>query len=175
MRQVGHVIKNAHTRTLDDIAGEVYQEIDRMALKVGRLLREAQQLAPGEFRRWVDESLPFGLDTARRLVAIHLSYEKLSESQIEQLPHPWQALYALRKHVNGKLPEALQSGEIHAGTTQAEAICKAREWSRDERTGVQVPDRYSAADLTAGRLMTFEPSELKPDVLRALNRWTSRL
>lgn len=145
-----------------------------MALKVGRLLREAQELAPAEFRTWVDESLPFGMDTARRLVAIHLSYQKLSEAQIEQLPHPWQALYALRKHVNGKLPEALQSGEIGKHTTQVEAIRKAREWSRDERTGVQVPDRYSAADLTAGRLMTFEPSDLKPDVLRALNRWTNR-
>jgi hypothetical protein len=174
MSKVSHITKITHTRTLEDIADEVYEEIDRMALKVGRLLREAQELAPGEFRKWVEESLPFGIDTARRLVAIHLSYEKLSESQLKQLPHPWQALYALRKHVDGKLPEALASGEIGTHTTQAEAIRKAREWSRDERTGVQVADRYGAADLTAGRLMTFEPSELKPDVLRALRRWINR-
>lgn len=174
MGNIAHLSQVTSDRTLDDIEAEVFESIDRMALTVGRLLREAQELAPKQFRSWVEERLPFGIDAARRLIAVHLAYSKLPQEQIDRLPHPWQALYALRKFVDTKLPEALASGEIGVHTTQMEAIEKAREWSHTETSKVSLTPRYGTADLVAGKLMTFEPSDLNPDVLRALIRWTGR-
>jgi len=174
MGKLAHLSHVTPVRTLDDIEVEVFNEIDRMALNVGRLLREAQDLAPKQFRVWVEERLPFGIDTARRLIAVHLAYSELPKDQIDRLPHPWQALYALRKFVHTKLPEALASGEIGVHTTQVQAIRKAREWSQTETPKASLTPRYGAADLVAGKLMTFEPSDLDPDVLRALIRWTAR-
>jgi hypothetical protein len=174
MGKIAHLSHVTPARTLDDIEVEVFDAIDRMALNVGRLLREAQDLAPKQFRAWVEERLPFGIDAARRLIAVHLAYSELPKEQIDRLPHPWQALYALRKFVDTKLPEALESGEIGVHTTQAEAIRKAREWSQTENPKVSLTPRYGSADLVAGKLMTFESSDLNADVLRALIRWTGR-
>jgi hypothetical protein len=174
MGKLAHLSHVTPSRTLQEIEVEVFETIDRMALNVGRLLREAQEIAPKEFRGWVEERLPFGIDAARRLIAVHLAYSELSNEQIDKLPYPWQALYALRKFVDTKLPEALASGEIGVHTTQVQAIRKAREWSQTQNPKVSLTPRYKTVDLVAGKLMTFEPSDLNPDVLRALTRWMAR-
>ena len=146
-------------------------EVDRMALKVGAILRAARAEHPETFRAWVENDLPFGLDTAKRLMAISEAYEKLPAATLEQLPRPWQALYALRALPLGELQAAVDAGVVTAGMTENEAKAVARRW----RTGTSAPmsstTRHHRADIAAGALMEFTPADMNPYVLRALRRW----
>jgi hypothetical protein len=162
------------TSRLEQIEAEVYSSIDRMCLRVGELLAEARSLNPGGFKSWVEQRMPFGYDKARRLIAIHLAYRELPPEKLEQLPLPWQALYALAPFSQGRLIEALDSGEIGPGTTQAEAITKARRWSNHRRPVDPLQPRYSTADTRAGALMEFSPDDLNPYVREALQRWLAK-
>ena len=162
------------TSRLDQIEDEVYSSIDRMCLHVGALLAEARALNPAGFKRWVDERMPFGYDKARRLIAIHLAYRELPPDKLQQLPLPWQALYALAPYAKGRLIDALESGEIGPDTTQAEALTRARHWSNHHRPSDPLTARYSTADTRAGALMEHAASELNPYVREALVRWLGR-
>lgn len=135
-----------------------------MALRVGLLLRQAQRLAPARFSSWVESDLPFGIDTARRLIAISKAYETLETSILERLPRPWQALYALRKLRPDQLALGVSRGLIGPTTTIKEAIAFA---------GGGQPDRsrHHRADLAAGALMDCSVDDLHPMVLRALLGW----
>jgi hypothetical protein len=156
---------------LEQIEGEVFASIDRMCLRVGELLAEARALDPAGFKRWVEDRMPFGYDKARRLIAIHMAYRELPPEKLRQLPLPWQALYALAPHAQGRLLDALESGEIGPETTQAEAITKARHWSNHRRAVDPLDRRYSTADSRAGALMELSASDLNPFVREALIRW----
>ena len=92
-----------------------------MALKVGAILRAARAEHPETFRAWVENDLPFGLDTAKRLMAISEAYEKLPAATLEQLPRPWQALYALRALPLGELQAAVDAGVVTAGISVGSA------------------------------------------------------
>ena len=168
--------KQAVKRSLNDIENEIYKSFDLMVLKVGELLHEARRSHPRAFPKWVDERMPFGLDAAKRIEAVYLAYRELPETVHRQLPKAWQALFALRNHVStGKLVAAIESGEIGPHTTQKEARKKAREWSESKSSSVKpVEPRYWEPDLIAGKLMGFEPSDLNPNVLRALRKWLEK-
>lgn len=142
-----------------------------MCLRVGELLLEARAIDPDGFRAWVESKMPFGIDKARRLIAIHLAYRDLPPETIAQLPEPWQALYALRHWVGGKLDEALAANEIGPGTTVEEAQRKARHWSNNTPKGDGLDARYTMADTRAGALMDCDPAHLNPLVRDALLRW----
>lgn len=142
-----------------------------MCLRVGALLAEARSLDPAGFKTWVNDRMPFGFDKARRLIAIHMAYSELPADKVEQLPKPWQALYALAPHAQGKVLEALEAGEIGPDTTQEEAITKARHWSKNERKVDPVEARYSTVDRRAGALMDLSADDLHPYVRDALLRW----
>jgi hypothetical protein len=161
---------------LVEIEAEVYETVDRMCLQVGALLHEARTLNPTGFEEWVAERMPFGLDKARRLIAIHLAYAELPEDVRHNLPRPWQAMFALRHWAGGKLDEAIESGEVGPDTTVDQARALAKKWTNDSRTGDEesLTARYKAADLAAGKLMAHDPADLNPDVFRALSRWMSR-
>lgn len=60
----------------------------------------------------METELPFGTDTARRLMAISEAYEKLAPEKLAMLPRPWQALYALRALTADELQRAMEAGEI---------------------------------------------------------------
>lgn len=135
-----------------------------MALRVGALLRAAQELAPKRFASWVESDLPFGLDAARRLIAISKAYERLDPSVLEKLPRPWQALYALRKLTSAQLALGVSQGLIGPTTTIKEAVAFAGGGNPD-RT------RHHRADLAAGALMDCSVDDLHPMVLRALLGW----
>jgi hypothetical protein len=158
-------------RVSTQIEAEVFAAVDHMCLRVGALLAEARDLDPGGFKAWVEAKMPFGYDKARRLVAIHLAYRELPAEVQARLPRPWQALYALRHWSGGRLTEAIESGEIDEHTTVVAARERARAWSSDRRETPELSARYSAADLAAGRLMTFSPADVNSDVRRALERW----
>jgi hypothetical protein len=92
--------------TLSDYRDQIIREIDGVALRVGALLRAAKARNPDHFNEWVERDLPFGLETARRLMGISAAYEKLPTEKLRLLPRPWQAMYALK---------ALPSAVIEAG------------------------------------------------------------
>lgn len=149
----------------------MYECIDRMCLRVGALLVEARAEDPANFKTWVNERMPFGFDKARRLIAIHLAYSELPPDKVAQLPRPWQALYALAPYAQGRLIEALESGEIGPDTTQAQAIERARSWSNSQRKADPVEARYAAVDRRAGALMELNADDLNEFVREALIRW----
>jgi hypothetical protein len=174
MGDVVHLHHGTPAGRLAEIEAEVFRAIDHMALRVGELLHEARELDPAGFAVWVDERMPFGMGSAKRLMAIHLAYRELPAEVKANLPRPWQALYALRKWADGRLTEALESGEVGPSTTTREALETARTWTRGQWQPTHAPPRYSSADLFAGKLMGFEPDELDENVFIALTRWIGR-
>lgn len=158
---------------LSEIVDEVYDAVDLMALRVGALLVEARDLNPRGFKQWVETELPFSYETARRLVAIHLSYSQLPAEVMNELPRPWQALYALRHWTGGRLQEAISSGEVHSEMTRSQAEAKARDWSKNDVALRQRGRQFSNADLAAGKLMAFDVNDLSAPVARALRKWVS--
>lgn len=155
-------------RTLDDYRAAIIQRLDGTALAIGRLLREAKQADPANFDEWVRTALPFGHETARRLIAISAAYEKLPEEITVNLPRPWQALYAIKA-----LPvEALQAGIDSGRLSELTTVSEAREFSREWR-GVS-EGRVRRADVAAGALMQFPASDLSPEVRRAVRQWLKR-
>lgn len=152
--------------TLDQIGAEIYQTIDRMALRVGELLVHARQMVKrSEYERWVAEELPFGLDKAKRLRAIYLAFSELPEDTVKKLPRPWQALYALSSVPKEELVEALAAGDVHAEMTVAEARGAARELKG------QTQPRVSQADALIGRLVTYESAEMSTEARTLLEDW----
>lgn len=169
---MGDVVHLGHVRPrIEQIEDEVFATVDRMCLRVGELLYEAKLLDPSAFAGWVKERMPFGYDTARRLVAIHLAYRELPAEKVAQLPRPWQALYALAPHARGNLAEALDSGDIGPNTTVAEARERARKWGSKQRPAGPLEQVYGTADRRAGALMEFRADDLNPYVRDALSRW----
>jgi hypothetical protein len=169
-----HAPQVTATATLERYKTEIWRAADRMALEVGRLLREAREAAPGEFNRWVEDELPFGLDTARRMMAISHAYESLPTEMIEQLPRPWQALYALRKLPRSELEAAVESGLLGPDTSERDAKTIARRWRTGNGEPLSSNARLHRADIAAGALMEFTPEDLNQYVLRALRRWLDR-
>lgn len=148
------------------------EEIDGMALRIGRLLREAKQAAPQDFDRWVVNDLPFGLETARRLIAISAAYEKLPSATLASLPRPWQALYALKGLPADAIEEGISAGEISPTMTVNEAIQYRRKFSTPAERRGRVP-HTSPADDIAGTLMRHHAIDLHPTVLNALTEWVA--
>jgi hypothetical protein len=149
--------------SLDEIAAEIYDTVDRMVMRVGELLERAHTLHPTDWKRWVSEELPFGLDTARRFRMIYLAYSKLPPETLARCPKAWQAMFAIRHLDQPALEAALDAGELGPDTTVLEAVAYVRNTHR--------PDRFTEADVVAGRLMGFSPQMLSDDVLEQLRAW----
>lgn len=151
-----------------EIEREVFEAVDRMCLRIGALLHEAQQLDRRGFTKWVETSLPFGIDKARRLIAIHLAYSELPPETVAQLPRPWQALYALR---SVPVQAAIDAGEIGPETTVVAARTLARRYSSNTPKGSGGKAHFRTADTRAGDLMQHSPDDLSPAVRDSLRRW----
>lgn len=171
--QLMRVVHQSHSSPVVDLARlreAIYAEMDSVALRVGRLLREARQLHPDDFDRWVAEELPFGHETARRMMAISAAFEKLPEDVVASLPRPWQALYALQTLPVDALRSGIASGALSADTTVRDAQAFARLWK-----GRPMPEgRIGRADVAAGALMQFPADALSPEVRRVLLSWLQR-
>ncbi len=168
---VTHVPQGTAPATLDQYASAISDELDRMALRVGALLAAAKAEHPASWAAWVEEALPFGLDTARRLVAIHEAFSTRPPELIAQLPRPWQALYAIRRLSDADLQSAVASGELSPSTTVKATVATARRWLTGNAAPRSGPLRTVRADLAAGALMEFTPADLDPAVRRALTSW----
>lgn len=168
---VGHRRNDSAATVLAEYKTQIMVEADRMALRVGQILRDAKQAAPGLFDRWVETELPFGADTARRLMAVSEAYTTRPPELVAQLPKPWQALYALRALPSAVLATAVADGDLTPDTSERDAKAFARRWktgSTEPRSG---RGRHHAADFAAGALMNYQPSDLHPVVRRNLVRW----
>lgn len=168
-----HLMEIVHQRhgiqlaTLDQYRDLIIEEVDGVALRVGRLLREARQAAPEAFAEWVERELPFGHDTAKRLMAISAAYEKLPEDVVASLPRPWQAMYALHALPEEALRQGVESGALTPWTTVRRAQQYVREWKGMPVEGGKV----LRCDVAAGALMQFPASTLTPSVRDALRKW----
>lgn len=162
--------------TLADYRSQIIREIDGVALRIGALLREAKARNPDTFNAWVESELPFGAETARRMMGISAAYEKLPNEKLAQLPRPWQAMYALKALAPAALDAGIESGEINPDMT-VKAAKQYASRMRGYRPDVIAPlgtGRTTRADITAGMLMQFSALELSPGVRRALTLWLSR-
>ena len=151
---------------LSAITDRIYARFDRLALDLGRDLNEAYEIAGKRaYERWVDECLPFGVDKARRLRAIHLAYEHLPADKLAALPRPWQAMYAFTRLSPDQVTEAIEAGTIHPDMTVKEAVTVAQELSGRETK------RFSEVDLLVGRIVNLSADELGEAARRALDEW----
>ena len=172
---VVHYLQNNPTDVV--LAGyrtRIIAEVDGVALRVGRLLREAREECPHDFNRWVETDLPFGMETARRLIAISAAYEKLPAETLRGLPRPWQALYALKELSGERLAEAVSAGTVMPEMT----VEAAKEFARAERESFNrsphAPRQtfsQAFANRAAGRLMRCEAADLKSRVRDDLRAW----
>lgn len=142
-----------------------------MALRVGGILLQAKRIDPAGFNAWVLDELPFGLETARRLMAIHKAYGTLPADRLALMPRPWQALYALKSLPQAKVQEALDAGELGPHTT----VKEAKAWASVHRAGRPwLADRFTRAhraDHVVGQLIQFSPRDLTDEAAQMLATW----
>jgi hypothetical protein len=177
MQLVHRVDSSPAAWTLDDYRTQIIREIDGVALRVGMLLREAKARNPDHFNEWVARDLPFGLETARRLIGISAAYEKLPPEKLRLLPRPWQAMYALKALPREALDAGMESGEINPDMTVRSArhyASRMKDYSPEYLGALGVGTRATRADMAAGMLMQFGARELTPAVRDVLARWLAR-
>lgn len=163
----------AHTRNtsqtpvaLQDITERIYARLDRFALDLGRDLQEAYEIAGKRaFERWVENELPFGVDKARRLRAIHLAYEHLPPEKLAALPRSWQAMFSFTRLERPAIEAAIDDGTIHPDMTVRDAVDTARQLSGRETK------RHSEADILVGRLIGRPVEELGDRARELLVEW----
>jgi len=157
-------------QVLDGYKALIVDEIDGMALRLGRLLREAKQAAPKLFDVWVRDELPFGHETARRLMVVSAAYEKLPAEVTAELPRPWQALYAIKTLPMAALEAGIASGRLTPSTTVRESIQFVRDWNDTPLATGRLRD----AEIAAGVLMQYPPTDLAPEIRKVLSEWLDR-
>ncbi len=146
---------------------------DVMVLEVGALLAKARNEHPGEWAEWVDAELPFTIDKARQLIAIHYAFGELPEQLLAQLPRPHQALFALRSLTQGELEAAIERAELGSGTTVAEAKALAADVRSWDRSRVR-STKTRAANIRAAKLLETSAADLDLGMKIALKDWISR-
>lgn len=167
---VVHQTDHSPDTLLAEYKRRIIDEVDGVALRVGRLLREAKAVNPDTFDTWVETELPFGSETARRLIAISAAYEKLPEDAVRQLPRPWQAMYAIKELPPHAIISGIADGAIGPSMTVRQAIQYARKF-RDKPSPAKPVSHIGVADKLAGSLMLFTPDDLTSPVLDALREW----
>jgi hypothetical protein len=106
-----------HRAAARDLADQVQVDASDYVITTGGLLNDARELLGQEaYERWVVESLPFGLDTARRYRAVYLAVTNLPDAP---LPAPHRALYAVG---HGDMPEEVVPPERPVEETAADLL-----------------------------------------------------
>ena len=110
---------------------ERWQESVQAIIDVGRLLLAAKAaLEHGQFQTLFEgeDRLPFGWNTANKLMAIARDRRLINSEHVQNLPNSWGTLYELTKLDNATFAKALEDGTIHAEMERREAL-----GLRDER------------------------------------------
>lgn len=158
------------------LTSKVYETVDRVVMSLGEYLQLGRErLGKGGYEDWVENDLPFGLDTAKRYRAVYLAYSNLRPEVLAQLPRAWQAMYALRAVNHPSMLKMLDRGEIGPETTvlQAKNVVKLFREQKytDGAAEAPTPPVGSRADRAAAELMDYDPAEMSPGVRAALDSW----
>lgn len=170
------------TVTLDERADRIIGAVEQAAVIVGAELTAAKAEHPGEFVAWVQSGvLPFGLDKAERLMAIHRAFEGADEHTKSMLPPRWTALYEITRLPSERTRELVEVGRIHPDMTTASARELVAEHRRTESPLPPLPDPPKPATrngltaaIVANELMRFERHHLDEPTAVALSEWLNR-
>lgn len=165
---------------LEERTRRIYEHMDRAADAVGHELLAAREEHPGGFTRWVNESLPFGLDTAERIMAVARCSHLTDPAIREALPDSYSALYQLQRAPVERLRAGVANGAVHSDMTVKEAQAWASENTNGHRPPVKVPEPTEsplrqgpkvAAEALVEALVRYQPSDLSDQTRRMLSRW----
>lgn len=167
-------------QALSDYREAIIEVLNQSAIDIGNLLIAAKYRHPRRFEAWVDEELPFGVQTARRLMAISRGLRDLPPEKRELLPSPASTLYTLTTMDPEILESHMESGEIHPKMTNKQALALARanpaplpaprDWKSGPPPGTRVKSRPRAS-LLIGQLMRYRPEEVDPTNMARLKEW----
>ena len=151
---------------------------DTAALTIGAELIEAKREHPGQFMTWVAEALPFGIDTAERLMAVTRTFANADPEVLASLPRARTTLFALTRLPADRLRQAIESGEVTPHTTYREALA-LRDAAESEWEPVDMPEPQPSqasepritADIVAKELLRFPVGALSDDYVVRLRRW----
>ena len=104
---------------------ERWQDSVQAIIDVGRLLLSAKAaLEHGQFQSLFegDDRLPFGWNTANKLMAIARDRRLTNSEHVQNLPNSWGTLYELTKLDSETFAKALEDGTIHAEMERREAL-----------------------------------------------------
>lgn len=125
----------------------------------GRELIDAKAtLRHGEFEAMVEDDLPFGPRTARRLMAIALDPRIADRTHVSVLPASWRTLYELTRLDDEALERAFAAGDINAEMGRADVARIRRQAAAGDDGGAveaaacAVEDLY---DLAASQTARF--------------------
>jgi hypothetical protein len=152
-------------RPLAEITTRIFARIDSFVLDIGAELQYAFDHHRRDYEEWVETSLPFSLDTARRFRMIHKAFAHLPQETLDRMPRPWQAAYSISRLAPEQVIAAVEAGDIHPGLTVVATNDVVREIQ-----GV-TPARHSVADITVGRLVGLPIETVSDEALRMLDGW----
>lgn len=165
---------------LEERARRINQHMEDAAIEVGHELIAAREEHPGTFTAWVTAELPFGIDTAERIMAI-ARCTHLDDPDIRaELPSAYSALYQLSRPPVERLREGIANGAVHPDMTYKEAAEWASQTTNGHRPPVDLPDPQPsplrqgpkmAAEALAESLMRYTPTDLSDQMLVAVRRW----
>lgn len=127
---------------------ERWQESVQAIINVGQLLLAAKAaLEHGQFQTLFEgnKRLPFGWNTANKLMAIARDPRLSNSEHVQKLPNSWGTLYELTKLDNATFARALEEGAIHAEMERREVV-----GLRDERDRKRLETAPLFGTCTAG-------------------------
>ena len=133
-------IKRRELVTRDDFASAIaqrWQDSVVATIDVGKLLLGAKAaLSHGEFTPMVEDRLPFGESTARRLMAIaeHSILSKRAHGHV--LPPAWRTVYELTRAPDEPLLEWLADGTIHPEMKRKDVLSLLRSLRSSTRKAI---------------------------------------
>lgn len=165
--------------SLDERRDNIVGYLQDCALDIGAELQGAKRDHPGRFLVWVEESLPFGIDKAERLMAVSRAFFDVEPDVRELLPTAWSTLFELSRLPSERFQDAVEAGEVHPGLTLAQSRAladKSPEIHPNYRhPGVEAADPPPkpglTCDLVARALTKLPRTDLTPQMEEDLRKW----
>lgn len=160
--------------SLDERGERIAKVLDEASVLVGQELIAAKAEHPGTFVAWVEESLPFGIDKAERLMAITRCFATADEDVRAALPSAYSALYELSRMPTDRLQAHIANGDVGPGTTTREARGLVNGNGAVPPGPILPPIKPEprlGADIIAKELMRHPRGDLTEAIEVALRRW----
>lgn len=103
-------------------------------IETGRLINKAKAALPhGTFTAMIENDLPFGASTARRLMAVASDPRLTDQTHGHVLPPSWRTLYELTKLSDGEFSARISDGTIHPDMERRDVTAVGKERRRTQR------------------------------------------